>query len=64
MLKIKMATIYMVFCIAVGMLAKSRGRGGIRWALIAFFITPLLAGGLVILMRDQNQYAERGPIFP
>ena len=50
MLKMKAATIYCVCAIAVGMLAKAYGRGGIRWALLALLITPLFAGGLVLLL--------------
>jgi hypothetical protein len=50
MFKLKAASIYVILAVAVGMLAKHNGRGGIRWALLALVITPLFAGGLVLLL--------------
>ncbi len=50
MLKMKAATIYFLCAVAVGILAKSQGRGSIRWALLALLITPLFAGALLVLL--------------
>jgi hypothetical protein len=35
--------IYVVLTIAVGVTASSRGRSGVRWALLALVISPLIA---------------------
>ena len=50
MLKIKSASLYIAFAIAVGLLAKGRGRGGFRWTLLALVVSPLIAGGIVLLL--------------
>ena len=50
--KIKLFSLYLVLCIAVGVLAKSRGRSGLGWAALALCITPLIAGGIVLLIKQ------------
>ena len=49
-MKFKAATIYVAACVFVALLAKARGRSGFAWFLLAFALTPVLAGGLVLIM--------------
>jgi hypothetical protein len=51
-MKLKFFTLYVLACVGIGLLAKSRGRSGIGWALIALITTPLLAGGVLLLIRQ------------
>lgn len=57
---IKASTMYFCFAVMVGLLAKGRGRGGIRWAVLALLVTPLLAGGLVLLLPRGD--GDRNPL--
>ncbi|HRK37888.1 MAG TPA: zinc ribbon domain-containing protein [Burkholderiaceae bacterium] len=44
--------LWVVFAIAVGFLAKQRGRGMVTWAIISVIVSPLL--GFAILMMKQD----------
>ena len=43
------------FCVAVGMFAKRKGRSGLAWGLASLFISPLLAGIILALVKDLSQ---------
>ncbi|HBT80069.1 MAG: zinc ribbon domain-containing protein [Selenomonas sp.] len=46
--------IWLGFCAAVGYYANSKGRSAILWGLLAFVISPLLAGLALALMKDKD----------
>lgn len=48
----KIFAIYILLCVTVGVVAKSRGRTGLGWAVLALFITPVMAGALILLLRQ------------
>ena len=60
MLQVKAMTLYVGGVIVVGLLAKARGRSAFGWAFLALLLTPLIAGGIVLLLRrgggDQNPW--------
>lgn len=43
------------FCVAVGMFAQRKGRSGLAWGLASLFISPLLAGIILALVKDLSQ---------
>jgi hypothetical protein len=57
-----MALIYLYFLLAVliGIVASARGRTWWRWFLISLFITPLIAG-LLVLVLPREPWAHRFP---
>lgn len=44
----------LLLCALVGKFAKQRGRDEMSWGMIAFVITPLLAGLLLFVLEDQS----------
>jgi hypothetical protein len=47
--------LYGILCGMVGVAASGKGRSGITWALISFFITPVLGGFFVAFMRNEQR---------
>lgn len=47
--------IFLGFCVAVGMFAQRKGRSGLAWGLASVFISPLLAGIVLALVKDLSQ---------
>ena len=47
--------IFLGFCVAVGMFAQRKGRSGLAWGLASVFISPLLAGIILALVKDLSQ---------
>lgn len=45
----------LAFCVGIGMFAKSKGRSAWGWGIASLFISPLLAGIILALMRDLSQ---------
>ena len=46
---------WFLMCVGIGFFAKSRGRSTWGWGLAAVFISPLLAGIALALMKDMSQ---------
>lgn len=46
--------LWLAFCVGVGALASSRGRNPVVWFLLAVLISPLLAGIIVLVMKDEK----------
>ncbi len=44
--------LWVLLCVVVGFVAMGRGRSGFAWALLSMIITPLLAGLLLLLLRN------------
>lgn len=44
--------VYIFFVLCIFCLARSRGRSGIIWAIIALIISPLFAGILLLVMQN------------
>jgi len=49
---------YGILCALVGVAASDKGRSGIIWAFISFFITPILGGFFVAFMRNERREEE------
>lgn len=47
--------VFLGFCVAVGMFAQRKGRSGLAWGLASVFISPLLAGIILALVKDLSQ---------
>ncbi len=45
----------LAFCAGIGMFAKSKGRSAWGWGIASLFISPILAGIILALMRDLSQ---------
>ncbi len=45
----------LALCVGIGMFAKSKGRSAWGWGLASLFISPILAGIILALMRDLSQ---------
>jgi len=50
---------WLLFALAVGMIASNRGRSGFGWFILACLISPLLAVILVMLCADLSATAQR-----
>ncbi len=46
--------LWVAFCVLIGVWANSKGRSGIIWSLVAFFISPLLSGIIVLVLPRKN----------
>ncbi|MDF2874729.1 MAG: hypothetical protein K0R22_1412 [Sporomusa sp.] len=42
------------FCVGIGYYAQTKGRNSVVWGLIAFIISPLIAGIILALMKDNK----------
>jgi hypothetical protein len=51
----ELLALWCVFCVLVAVAANARGRSAVLWFLLALVISPLIAGLLVILMRNLRQ---------
>jgi hypothetical protein len=51
---------YIIFAAGVGIIAKTRGRSFFGWSLLSIFITPLLAGLIVLLIK--SHYISKPPL--
>lgn len=47
--------IFIAFAVGIGMFAKKKGRSPWGWGIASLFISPLLAGIILALMRDLSQ---------
>lgn len=47
--------IFIAFAVGIGMFAKRKGRSPWGWGIASLFISPLLAGIILALMRDLSQ---------
>lgn len=47
--------VFVLFCILVGLAAKSYGRNGIGWAALSAAITPLIAGALLLFFGEKSK---------
>lgn len=45
----------LAMCFGIGMFAKSKGRSAWGWGIASMFISPLLAGIILALLKDKNQ---------
>ena len=50
--------IWLFFCGAIGYYASSKGRSAILWSLLAFFFSPILAGIVLALLKDNKIQAN------
>ncbi len=46
--------IYVAFCVAIGYYANSKGRSPVVWVLLAVFISPILSGLVLALLKDKS----------
>ena len=53
-----MGLFWLICCIFVGVFASKRGRSGFGWGLIAVFISPLLAGVILAIIKDLSVEEE------
>lgn len=51
---------YVIIAMGVGIIAMTRGRSFFGWSLLSIFITPLLAGLIVLLMK--SHYISKPPL--
>jgi hypothetical protein len=51
--------IYLILVVAVGVTASSRGRSGVRWALLALVISPVIAVLIVAVMPKLTPAPDR-----
>lgn len=47
--------VFIAFAVGIGMFAKKKGRSPWGWGIASLFISPLLAGIILALMRDLSQ---------
>jgi hypothetical protein len=53
---------WLIFSIVVGAAAAGRGRSTLGWALLALFISPLIAGVLLAVLPDLRMHEMLGEI--
>jgi hypothetical protein len=58
------AFFYLVFCVAVGLLASSRGRSGTLWFILSLLISPVLALIILLVMRNLKKPNFEDPPDP
>lgn len=46
---------WVVLCFAAGMLASKRGRSSVIWFAVALFLSPLVAGIFLLVLRDLSR---------
>lgn len=56
--------LWVVFAVAVGVLADKRGRGGVKWFFIALVISPLIAGVFLLVSEDLSAAKVRATSQP
>ncbi|WP_041607689.1 zinc ribbon domain-containing protein [Halobacteroides halobius] len=49
-----MSLFWIIFCVVVAYFADQRGRNPVLWGLLALFISPLLAGLALAVMKDMS----------
>ena len=55
---IELTLFWLLGAVVVGIAARGRGRSGIGWALLAFVLSPLLAGFLVLALPSRSAAAR------
>ena len=50
-----MEILWLIFCFGVGYYAKERGRNPFAWGVAAFLVSPLLAGIVLAMLKDERQ---------
>lgn len=50
--------VFIAFAVGIGMFAKKKGRSPWGWGIASIFISPLLAGIILALMKDISQEQE------
>jgi hypothetical protein len=45
---------WVIFCVGVGYYAGTKGRNSVVWGLVSFIISPLIAGIILALMKDNK----------
>jgi len=55
--------LYFVLAVLVGIVAEFRGRSAISWFLVGLFLTPLIAGLLVMALPNRRGYLVAGHEF-
>ncbi len=55
--------IYLILCKLVGKFAEVRGRAGIHWSIISFFISPLLGFLVLVLLDPKPTFEEQEKSF-
>ncbi len=55
--------IWLGLCVAVGILAKSRGREGFDWFLIGFLFSPLLAFVFLFVLPSESATFNAEPVY-
>lgn len=55
--------IYLVFAIAIGYWAKGYNRNGALWGVLAFFISPLIAGIFLLAAGPDEGGARMGEVL-
>lgn len=56
--------LWVVFAVAVGVLADKRGRGGVKWFFIALVVSPLIAGVFLLVNEDLAAAKVRASLQP
>ena len=56
--------IWLLLCVVVAVAAGSRGRNGLGWFLLAFFLSPLIAGFLIIALPSRRAPVAAGQTRP
>jgi hypothetical protein len=51
---VEIVIIWLLLCVVVAVAAGSRGRNGLGWFLLAFILSPLIAGFLIIVLPSRR----------
>jgi hypothetical protein len=51
---VEIVVIWILLCVVIAVAAGSRGRNGIGWFLLAFILSPLVAGLLIIALPSRR----------
>jgi hypothetical protein len=61
---VEIVVIWLLLCAVVAVAAASRGRNGFGWFLLAFFLSPLIAGFLIIALPSHRVPVSAGQARP
>jgi predicted lipid-binding transport protein (Tim44 family) len=60
---IQILPIYLIGCLGVGIIAKTKGRSFWGWALLSLIITPIIAGVIVLIMKPLFVIRKAPPLM-
>ena len=57
-----MELLWLIFCFGVGYYAKERGRNPFIWGVAAFIFSPILAGVVLAMLKDDKQATDTAEV--